>query len=342
MPATAKYPVSIAPMMDCTDRHYRYMMRFLTKETLLYTEMVTTGAILFGDQNRHLDFSEEELPLSLQLGGDDPEAMAKCAALGQKWGYTEININVGCPSDRVKNGQFGASLMARPQRVADCVAAMKKEVDIPVTVKHRIGIDDLDRYEDMANFVSVVSESDADRFSVHARKAWLQGLSPKQNRNIPPLRYDDVYRLKAEFPDLEIEVNGGIRTLEDTASHLDHVDAVMIGRAAYDDPFLFAQVDERFFNANGTGQGTVRTRRALIESMFPYIENVLNSEAWLSRVTRHMHGMFNGMRGTKAWKRFLAENSYGPNADLDTLKRAMEVVPDETLDALPGQTAPLS
>jgi tRNA-dihydrouridine synthase A len=194
----------------------------------------------------------------------------------------------------------------------------------------------------MANFVSVVSESDADRFSVHARKAWLQGLSPKQNRNIPPLRYDDVYRLKAEFPDLEIEVNGGIRTLEDTASHLDHVDAVMIGRAAYDDPFLFAQVDERFFNANGTGQGTVRTRRALIESMFPYIENVLNSEAWLSRVTRHMHGMFNGMRGTKAWKRFLAENSYGPNADLDTLKRAMEVVPDETLDALPGQTAPLS
>lgn len=335
-----KYPISIAPMMDCTDRHYRYMMRFLTKQTLLYTEMVTTGAILFGDQPRHLDFSPEELPLALQLGGDDPVAMAQCAALGQKWGYSEININVGCPSDRVKNGQFGASLMARPERVAECVAAMKQEVDIPVTVKHRIGIDDLDRYEDMANFVSVVSESQADRFSVHARKAWLEGLSPKQNRNVPPLRYDDVYRLKADFPQLEIEINGGVKTLDETADHLQHVDAVMIGRAAYDDPFLFAQVDSMFFGIDPAGQGTVRTRRELIESMFPYIEAVLETEAWLSRVTRHMHGMFNGMRGTKSWKRFLAENSYGPDADLDTLKRAIDVVPDETLDAPPESTQP--
>ncbi|MEM8542292.1 MAG: tRNA dihydrouridine(20/20a) synthase DusA, partial [Pseudomonadota bacterium] len=207
-------------MMDCTDRHYRYMMRFLTRETLLYTEMVTTGAIIFGDKKRHLDFSPEELPLSLQLGGDDPEAMAQCAELAQQWGYTEVNINVGCPSDRVKNGQFGASLMARPKRVADCVTAMKKVVDIPVTVKHRIGIDDLDKYEDMKNFVSVVSQTGADRFSVHARKAWLSGLSPKQNRNIPPLRYEEVYRLKEEMPELEIEINGGIRSFADTETHL--------------------------------------------------------------------------------------------------------------------------
>lgn len=326
----ANYPISIAPMMDCTDRHYRYMMRFLTKETLLYTEMVTTGAILFGDQNRHLDFSTEELPLALQLGGDDPEAMATCAKLAADWGYTEVNINVGCPSDRVKNGQFGASLMARPQRVYECVAAMKEVVDLPVTVKHRIGIDDLDRYEDMANFVDVVSKSGADRFSVHARKAWLQGLSPKQNRTVPPLRYDDVYRLKREFPHLQIEINGGIRTWQESLVHLQQVDAVMLGRAAYENPFLFATADQQFFQKT---HDTVSTRRELIEAMFPYIEKVLETDAWLSRITRHMHGLFNGMPGTKAWKRFMAENSYGPDANLDTLKRAMDVVPNETLDS---------
>ena len=325
----AQYPVSIAPMMDCTDRHYRYMMRMLTRKTLLYTEMVTTGAILFGDKNRHLDFSPEELPLALQLGGDDPTAMAACAKLGQQWGYTEININVGCPSDRVKNGQFGACLMARPERVEQCVDAMKSVVDIPVTVKHRIGIDDLDKYEDMANFVAVVSKAGANRFSVHARKAWLQGLSPKQNRNVPPLRYDDIYRLKSEFQNLEIEINGGVRTWKDTKQHLEHVDAVMIGRAAYDDPFMFASADELFY---GGATGTVKSRRELIEAMFPYIEKMLTTDAWLSRITRHMHGLFCGMRGTRAWKRFMAENSYGPDADLDTLKRAIEVVPDDSLD----------
>ena len=307
-------------MMDCTDRHYRYMMRFLTRKTLLYTEMVTTGAILFGDKNRHLDFSPEELPLALQLGGDDPAALAQCASLGQQWGYTEINLNVGCPSDRVKNGCFGASLMARPERVAECVKAMKAEVDIPVTVKHRIGIDDLDQYDDMKNFVSIVSAADSDRFSVHARKAWLQGLSPKQNRNVPPLRYDDIYRLKSEFPQLEIEINGGVRTWEATATHLQHVDAVMIGRAAYDDPFMFSAADDLFF---GGRCDTVSTRRELIESMFPYVEKVLQTDQWLSRVTRHLHGLFNGMRGTRAWKRFMAENAYGEQANLDTLKRCL-------------------
>jgi tRNA-dihydrouridine synthase A len=330
---TSKYPVSIAPMMDCTDRHYRFMMRFLTRKTLLYTEMVTTGAILFGDKKRHLDFSPEELPLALQLGGDDPEALIKCAVLAQQWGYTEVNINVGCPSDRVKNGQFGASLMARPERVAECVAAMKAEVDIPVTVKHRIGIDDLDRYEDMKNFVSIVAEADCDRFSVHARKAWLQGLSPKQNRTVPPLRYEDVYRLKEELPELEIEINGGIRELDEFSTHLEKLDAVMIGRAAYENPTMFAAVDGRFYGVEAEHSSLVKTRRALIEAMFPYVETVLKSDAWLSRITRHMHGLFSGMKGTRAWKRFMAENAYGPEANLDTLKRAMDVVPVETLDA---------
>lgn len=311
------------------------MMRFLTRKTLLYTEMVTTGAIIHGDKKRHLDFSKEELPLALQLGGDDPDAMAQCAELAQQWGYTEVNINVGCPSDRVKNGQFGASLMARPERVADCVTAMKKAVDIPVTVKHRIGIDDLDRYEDMKNFVAVVSQAEADRFSVHARKAWLEGLSPKQNRNVPPLRYEEVYRLKEEMPHLEVEINGGIRTFSDTEEHLRHVDAVMIGRAAYDNPFLFAEADERIFNST---HDTLKTRRELVEAMYPYIENVLaHSDQWLSRVTRHMHGLFTGMKGTKAWKRFLAENAYGAEANVDTLKRALDVVPEETLNASSGE-----
>lgn len=332
-----KYPLSIAPMMDCTDRHYRFMMRYVTRETLLYTEMVTIGAIIHGDKNRHLDFSKEELPLALQLGGDDPQAMAQCAELAQQWGYTEVNINVGCPSDRVKNGCFGASLMARPARVAECVEAMKKVVDIPVTVKHRIGIDDLDRYEDMKNFVTVVSQANSDRFSVHARKAWLEGLSPKQNRNIPPLRYEDIYRLKKDFPDLEIEINGGIKTFDVAEEQLKHVDAVMIGRAAYENPFLFADADERFF---GKQHDTVKTRRELVEAMYPYIENMLSTtDQWLSRATRHMHGLFNGMKGTKAWKRFLAENSYGPDANVDTLKRALEVVPDETLDATCEKTS---
>ena len=327
----ALYPLSIAPMMDCTDRHYRFMMRMLTRETLLYTEMVTTGAIIFGDKPRHLDFSKEELPLALQLGGDDPQQLAQCAELGQQWGYTEVNINVGCPSNRVQNGCFGASLMARPERVAECVEAMKKVVDIPVTVKHRIGIDDIDRYEDMKNFVTIVSQSQADRFSVHARKAWLQGLSPKQNRNVPPLRYEEIYRLKRELPDLEIEINGGIKTFDQALQQLEQVDAVMIGRAAYENPFMFAEADARFFD---TQHDTVSTRRELVEKMFPYIEQLLaNSDQWLSRVTRHMQGLFAGLKGTKAWRRYLAENAFGPDANVDTLKRALDVVPDETLDA---------
>ena len=218
-------PVSIAPMMQRTDRHYRAMMRLLSRETLLYTEMLTANAVLHGNRSLLLDFDACEHPIALQLGGDDPKTLAEAARIGADWGYDEINLNVGCPSNRVQTGCFGASLMRRPERVAEIIAEIRAAVDVPVTVKHRIGVDELDRYEDMANFVSVVREASADRFSVHARKAWLNGLSPKDNRTIPPLRYDDVYQLKAEFPDLVIEINGGITTLDETAIHLQHVDA---------------------------------------------------------------------------------------------------------------------
>ena len=282
------YPVSIAPMMDWTDRHYRYFMRRLTQRTLLYTEMVTTGAVLHGDKARHLDFSPEELPLALQLGGDDPAALAECARIAEDWGYTEVNLNVGCPSERVQSGNFGACLMAQPELVASCVAAMRGATSLPVTVKHRIGVDELDRYEDMANFVRVVSEAGPARFTVHARKAWLQGLSPKENRTVPPLRYEEVHRLKREFPHLSTEINGGFRTLEAIQSQLTKVDAVMVGRAAYETPYLFATVDKGVF-----GEDVVPvTRREVVQKMLPYVEAQLEKGVYLNRITRHMLGLF--------------------------------------------------
>lgn len=315
-------------MMDWTDRHYRFFMRQITKRTLLYTEMVTTGAIIFGDKKRHLDFSQEELPLALQLGGDNPKTLAECAKIGEAWGYSEINLNVGCPSDRVQNGNFGACLMAQPELVAECVVAMKDTVKIPVTVKHRIGIDDIDRYEDMANFVSVVSQAKADRFSVHARKAWLSGLSPKENRTIPPLRYDEVYKLKKESPHLLIEINGGITTLEQVRHHLNLVDGVMIGRAAYENPYLFATVDQEFYNSSQA----VKTRREILESMLPYIDYWTKQDVYLKHISRHMLGLFTGKPGARAWKRYLSENAHKSDAGVRTILEAMKQVPDEILD----------
>ncbi len=239
--------VSVAPMMDRTDRHFRYFMRQITRRTLLYTEMVTMNAILHGDRESLLGYSEEEHPIALQLGGDDPGKLAECAKIAEDWGYDEVNLNVGCPSDRVQKGRFGACLMAYPDVVARSVEAMREACGLAVTVKHRIGVDDLDQYEDMKRFVETVARAGCDRFSVHARKAWLQGLSPKENREVPPLRYEDVYRLKDEFRDLKIEINGGIKTLAETKTHLERVDAVMIGRAAYDNPYVFAEVDREIF-----------------------------------------------------------------------------------------------
>ena len=315
-------PLSIAPMMDRTDRHYRYFMRQITKRTLLYTEMITTQAIIHGDRHKLLDFSVEEKPLVLQLGGDNPQQLAECAKIAQNWGYDAVNLNVGCPSDRVQNGNFGACLMAQPKLVAAAVTAMQKVVTIPVTVKHRIGIDNRDRYEDMFEFVRIVSEAGCKSFSVHARKAWLQGLSPKENRNIPPLRYEDVYRLKQDFRDLFIEINGGITTIEQIRHHLEFVDAVMIGRAAYDRPYLFATVDRDFY-----GQSTpIPTRQQIVEAMLPYIEYWVKNGVKLNSISRHMLQLFAGQAGTKTWKRYISEHAYLPNADATTISTALAKV----------------
>lgn len=299
------YPLSIAPMMDRTDRHFRYLMRQITRCTLLYTEMVTSAAILHGDRQHLLGFSPEEKPLVLQVGGDNPHDLAECARIAESMGYDEINLNVGCPSSRVQDGNFGACLMAHPARVAACVEAMIKATSLPVTVKHRIGIDDRDRYEDMAEFVRTVAAAGCRRFTVHARKAWLQGLSPKENRDVPPLRYAEVHRLKQEFPQLFVEINGGFTTLEQVQQQLEQVDAVMIGRAAYDHPYLFASVDRDIF-----GKATiVASRREIAESMIPYIDHWVGRGLKLNKITRHMLQLFSGQPGSRAWKRILTEKS---------------------------------
>jgi tRNA-dihydrouridine synthase A len=304
-PLVVGYPLSVAPMMDRTDRHFRYFMRQITRRTLLYTEMVTSAAILHGDRQHLLGFSPEERPLALQVGGDSPADLAECARIAEAMGYDEINLNVGCPSSRVQDGHFGACLMAQPERVADCVQAMMQATALPVTVKHRIGIDDRDRYEDMTEFVRIVAAAGCQRFTVHARKAWLQGLSPKENRDIPPLRYGDVHRLKQDFPDLIIEINGGITTLNQAQQQLTAVDAVMIGRAAYDNPYLFATADRQFY-----GETTdIPSRQAIVAAMLPYIDFWTGNGLKLNKITRHMLQLFAGQPGSRAWKRILTEKS---------------------------------
>ncbi|MEM6868417.1 MAG: tRNA dihydrouridine(20/20a) synthase DusA [Cyanobacteria bacterium P01_C01_bin.121] len=315
-------PLSIAPMMDRTDRHYRYFMRQITKRTLLYTEMVTSMAIHYGDAERLLGFTSDEKPLVLQVGGDDPKLLAECARKAQAFGYSEINLNVGCPSDRVKSGNFGACLMAQPERVAECVAAMMAASSLPVSVKHRIGIDDLDRYEDMAHFVTVVSATGCDRFSVHARKAWLQGLSPKDNRTIPPLRYSDVHRLKQDFPQLNIEINGGFKSLAQVKHQLEWVDSVMIGRAAYDTPFLFAKADREIFDASTA----MPTRQQVVEAMLPYIEHWTRQGTKLNSITRHMLHLFHGQPGSRIWKRTITEGAAVPGAGAEVVSKALAQV----------------
>lgn len=319
-PTAATYPLSIAPMMDRTDRHYRYFMRHITQRTLLYTEMVTTAAILHGDRTKLLGFSEIEKPLSLQLGGDNPVELAECARIAQDWGYDEVNLNVGCPSDRVQSGNFGACLMAQPQLVADCVAAMMAAADLPVTIKHRIGIDELDRYEDMANFVQTVAQAGCQRFTVHARKAWLQGLSPKENRDVPPLRYEDVHRLKQDFPQLTIEINGGLKTLEHAQAQLSAVDAVMIGRAAYDNPYIFAQADRTFYGSDTEPQ----SREAVAIAMLDYCDRWVAQGFKLNTVTRHMLQLFYGQPGSRIWKRVITENACRIGKGSEVIREALE------------------
>ena len=315
--------LSVAPMLDWTDRHCRYFHRQLTRHTLLYTEMITTGALLFGDAERHLHCDEAEHPLALQLGGSEPDALARCAKLAEVHGYDEINLNVGCPSDRVQNGAFGACLMATPLLVADCMKAMLDSVSVPVTIKHRIGIDDMESFHELEHFIGTVASSGCRIFIIHARKAWLQGLNPKQNREIPPLQYDFVYRLKQEFPDLEIIINGGVETLDQAEGHLARVDGVMIGRAAYHNPWLLADADRRLFGA----ENPVKSRAEVVEIMIPYLEAHLREEGGKpSHVTRHMLGLFNGQPGARKWRRALSENAVRKDAGAEVLTEALQLV----------------
>ncbi|CDH32832.1 tRNA dihydrouridine(20/20a) synthase DusA [Xenorhabdus bovienii] len=321
----AKFPLnrfSVAPMLDWTDRHCRYFHRLLSKEALLYTEMVTTGAIIHGKGN-YLAYNEEEHPLALQLGGSEPQALAQCAKIAQEQGYDEINLNVGCPSDRVQNGRFGACLMGEAKLVADGVKAMQDVVDIPVTVKTRIGIDEQDSYEFLCDFIdTVVKNSDCDNFIIHARKAWLSGLSPKENREIPPLDYPRVYQLKKDFPQLTLSINGGIKSLEEAKQHLQYVDGVMIGREAYQNPSILAHVDRELFNEAASVVNTIDA----IKALYPYIERELSKGTYLGHITRHILGIFQGIPGARQWRRHLSENAHKAGADIMVVEKALEMV----------------
>ena len=311
----------VAPMMDCTDRHERYFLRLITRRTLLYTEMVTAQAILHGDLRRLLGYNPEEHPVALQLGGSNPGRLAAAARIGADFGYDEINLNVGCPSDRVQSGRFGVCLMAEPELVANCVHAMLAAVTIPVTVKTRIGFDDRDDYSDLQRFVGTVSAAGCRTFAIHARKAWLQGLSPKENREIPPLIYDRVYRLKKEFDDLEIIINGGIRALAEVEKHLQHVDGAMMGRQAYQHPYLLAEADERVY-----GEGCRSSRDEILASFCQYAERQVERGVRLHQMTRHIGGLFAGMPGARAWRRHLSEKGVQPDADVGVIREAMRFV----------------
>ncbi len=306
----------VAPMMDWTDRHCRYFHRLLSQRARLYTEMVTSGAVLHGDRDRLLGFDPAEQPVALQLGGSVPAELACCAGIGEDFGYAEINLNVGCPSDRVQSGRIGACLMAEPALVAECVAAMRAAVTVPVTVKTRIGIDDRDSYEHLASLVDHLAAAGCATLIVHARKAWLQGLSPKQNREIPPLDYPRVYRLKRDFPQLTIVLNGGIVDLDQMALHLEQVDGVMLGRAAYQNPYLLASADQRLFGAPAP------SRAEIIKALLPYVERQLNLGVRLQTLVRPILGLYQGLPGARQWRRHLSEYAHRPGAGPDVILEA--------------------
>ncbi|MDF7667304.1 tRNA dihydrouridine(20/20a) synthase DusA [Orbaceae bacterium ESL0727] len=315
---------SVAPMLDWTDKHCRYFHRILSKQALLYTEMVTTGAILFG-KGDYLAFNEKEQPICLQLGGSDPQALAKSAKLAQERGYNEINLNVGCPSDRVQHGLFGACLMAKAALVADCIHAMQDAVTIPVTVKTRIGIDDQDSYAFLCHFIETIMPY-TDTFIIHARKAWLSGLSPKENRDVPPLDYERVYQLKRDYPQLTIAINGGIKNFAEIKQHLAHVDGVMVGREAYQNPILLSQVDQQLFGS----QTPIVDAVSAILQLYPYIEEQLTQGAQLNHIMRHTLGLFNGRKGAKQWRRYLSENAHKKNAGIEVVEKALSFIESPT------------
>jgi tRNA-dihydrouridine synthase A len=317
---------NIAPMMDWTDRHCRVFHRALTRRARLYTEMLTTGAVIHGDRARLLGFDKSEHPVALQLGGSDPRALAQAARIGEDFGYDEINLNVGCPSDRVKDGRFGACLMAEPKLVAAGIEAMKRTVAIPVTVKCRIGIDDQDPEAALDELARDVVAAGSDALIVHARKAWLSGLSPKENRDIPPLDYDRVYRLKATLPHVPVIINGGIASLDEARAHLAHVDGVMLGRAAYQEPWRLLSVDPDIF-----GQAAPRaSMKEVLEAMLPYIERELAQGTRLHAIARHFVGAYHAVPGARAFRRHLAEHGVRPGAGVNVLREAIALVEDRT------------
>ncbi|MFQ3210953.1 MAG: tRNA-dihydrouridine synthase A [Oceanospirillaceae bacterium] len=313
---------SVAPMIDVTDRHYRYLARLLSQHALLYTEMITTGAILNGDQDYLLSYTDQEHPLALQLGGSNVGQLAQCARIGESYGYDEINLNVGCPSDKVQNNMIGACLMGHPKLVTECMQAMIEAVTIPVTIKHRIGIDDIDNYDVLAEFVEQVSSSGCDTFIVHARNAILKGLSPKQNREIPPLQYDKVYRLKADFPDLEIIINGGINNLADCHQHLTQVDGVMLGRAANHNSALLTQVDQQFFGCNLP----MPERHQAALTYFAYMQQQHEKGTSLHHMSGHIMGLFQGIPGARALRRHISDNIHGSNANIQVMYDALTLI----------------
>lgn len=325
MTQIADHRIATAPMLDWSDRHYRYFIRLISKHTQLYTEMITCGAILNGDRDYQLGFHEQEHPVVVQLGGSDPQQLAECARIVEQYGYDEINLNVGCPSDRVQEGRFGACLMAEPNLVAESIQAISSVVNIPVTVKSRIGIDEHDSYPFLYDFIDTVSKAGCGHFIIHARKAWLNGLSPKENREVPPLNYPRAYKLKSDFPNLQFSINGGITTLDSAQRHLEHVDGVMIGREAYHNPYLLAEVDTRFYHSSQP----IVSRSEVLERLYPYIDDQLRQGTKLSYITRHILGLFQGLPGARAWRRHLSENARHTNATVAVVEQAAALVHDE-------------
>jgi tRNA-dihydrouridine synthase A len=326
--STLEHRFSCAPMMDWTDRHCRFFHRIITRRARLYTEMVTTGALLHGPRARLLAFDPAEHPVALQLGGSEPGDLAQCAAMAEELGYDEVNLNIGCPSERVQKGAFGACLMREPELVRDCVAEMRARVRIPVTVKCRIGVDDQDPRDALFGFVDKVARAGCGTFVVHARKAWLKGLSPKDNREIPPLDYDLVYALKRERPDLTIVINGGIASIAEAKRHLDHVDGVMMGRAAYQSPWTLAEADSALF----AGTAPVATRHEAVTAFMPYMARELSAGTPLNAMTKHLLGLYNGIAGARAFRRHLSENAVKPGAGLDVVETALTFIRDDAAE----------